>query len=98
MAPVEYPTVYDSWYECSRDAHNGIYKGFYQLLAINMLMIYNWEVSIIVNQLELIDSRILQLEFWCRLNTNSDPCSGLLVPDIGYFLHDLITLSKTVGY
>ena len=21
MAPVEYPTVYNSWYECSRDAH-----------------------------------------------------------------------------
>ena len=21
MAPVEYPTIYDSWYECSRDAH-----------------------------------------------------------------------------
>jgi len=21
MAPVEYPTVYYSWYECSRDAH-----------------------------------------------------------------------------
>ena len=21
MAPVEYPTLYDSWYECSRDAN-----------------------------------------------------------------------------
>ena len=21
LAPVEYPTTYDSWYECSRDAH-----------------------------------------------------------------------------
>jgi len=21
MAPVEYPTTYNSWYECSRDAH-----------------------------------------------------------------------------
>ena len=21
MAPIEYPTLYDSWYECSRDAH-----------------------------------------------------------------------------
>ncbi len=21
MAPVEYPATYDSWYECSRDAH-----------------------------------------------------------------------------
>ena len=21
MAPLEYPTVYNSWYECSRDAH-----------------------------------------------------------------------------
>ena len=21
LPPVEYPTVYDSWYECSRDAH-----------------------------------------------------------------------------
>ena len=21
MAPMEYPTLYDSWYECSRDAH-----------------------------------------------------------------------------
>jgi hypothetical protein len=21
MAPIEYPTIYDSWYECSRDAH-----------------------------------------------------------------------------
>jgi enhancing lycopene biosynthesis protein 2 len=21
MAPMEYPTVYNSWYECTRDAH-----------------------------------------------------------------------------
>ena len=21
MAPIEYPTLYDSWYECSRDAN-----------------------------------------------------------------------------
>ena len=21
MAPIEYPTMYNSWYECSRDAH-----------------------------------------------------------------------------
>ena len=21
LPPVEYPTMYDSWYECSRDAH-----------------------------------------------------------------------------
>ena len=21
MAPIEYPTLYNSWYECSRDAH-----------------------------------------------------------------------------
>ena len=21
MAPIEYPTLYDSWYECSRAAH-----------------------------------------------------------------------------
>ena len=21
MAPVEYPTIYNSWYECSRTAH-----------------------------------------------------------------------------
>jgi hypothetical protein len=21
LAPIEYPTLYDSWYECSRDAH-----------------------------------------------------------------------------
>ena len=21
MAPIEYPTLYKSWYECSRDAH-----------------------------------------------------------------------------
>ena len=21
LAPIEYPTTYDSWYECSRDAH-----------------------------------------------------------------------------
>ena len=21
MAPVEYPTIFNSWYECSRDAH-----------------------------------------------------------------------------
>jgi hypothetical protein len=21
MAPIEYPTLYDSWYECSREAH-----------------------------------------------------------------------------
>jgi len=21
MAPMEYPTMYNSWYECSRDAH-----------------------------------------------------------------------------
>ena len=21
MAPIEFPTLYDSWYECSRDAH-----------------------------------------------------------------------------
>jgi hypothetical protein len=21
MAPIEYPTLYDSWYKCSRDAH-----------------------------------------------------------------------------
>ena len=21
LAPVEYPTMYNSWYECSRDAH-----------------------------------------------------------------------------
>ena len=21
MAPIEYPTIYDSWYECSRAAH-----------------------------------------------------------------------------
>jgi hypothetical protein len=21
LAPMEYPTLYDSWYECSRDAH-----------------------------------------------------------------------------
>ena len=21
LAPMEYPTTYDSWYECSRDAH-----------------------------------------------------------------------------
>jgi len=22
MAPIEYPTLYDSWYECSRAAHS----------------------------------------------------------------------------
>jgi len=21
LPPIEYPTTYDSWYECSRDAH-----------------------------------------------------------------------------
>ena len=21
LAPIEYPTLYDSWYECSREAH-----------------------------------------------------------------------------
>ena len=21
LAPIEYPTTYDSWYECTRDAH-----------------------------------------------------------------------------
>ena len=21
MTPMEYPTIYNSWYECSRDAH-----------------------------------------------------------------------------
>ena len=21
MAPIQYPTLYSSWYECSRDAH-----------------------------------------------------------------------------
>jgi len=21
MAPIQYPTLYDSWYECSRNAH-----------------------------------------------------------------------------
>ena len=21
LAPIEYPTTYDSWYECSKDAH-----------------------------------------------------------------------------
>ena len=21
MAPIEYPVLYDSWYECARDAH-----------------------------------------------------------------------------
>jgi hypothetical protein len=21
MSPMEYPTIYNSWYECSRDAH-----------------------------------------------------------------------------
>jgi len=37
-APMEYPTTYDSWYECSRDAHVNR-QSFYLRLAIKMLMI-----------------------------------------------------------
>ena len=46
MAPIEYPTLYDSWYECSKDAHTQSKKilatiGFKQVNDAQMGTKYN---------------------------------------------------------
>ena len=52
MAPMEYPTVYDSWYECSRAAHGESAKlmskmGYAYVNTYQIAMKYNCrEVSV----------------------------------------------------
>ena len=60
MAPVEYPTMYNSWYECSRDAHVESVK-LLSKMGYKNVNDYKVEPNITVKRFRFID---FKAELW----------------------------------
>ena len=118
--PMKFPMMYDSWYECSRDAHRQSVRvlstiGFKQVNDLQLGTKYHcqkirtyWQCGrIVVNEFSLskpilrffVENRSFTIptrNFYIRIIQNPALVGPWSVVR-GYFLHDLITLTKTVG-